>query len=128
MNYFQKENCNPYGRMNADDCVIRALSHATGESWESIAKELFNTMLKTGYLLNTDKVYIPFIESRGFKPIKVPRIKGHGVPTVRDFANQHDSGIYILSLANHLVTVKNGFYIDTKDSGYKSIYKYWQKI
>ncbi|MFM9972920.1 MAG: hypothetical protein ACKVQK_31475 [Burkholderiales bacterium] len=77
------------------------------------------------YKINANKkCYIPFIEAYGFKACKVEIINGHK-PTVKEFALTHPQGIYILRVANHIVTVKNGLYFDSWDSGDKSIYKYW---
>ena len=53
--------------------------------------------------------------------------KGSKRPTVDSFAKDHPNGSYILSVANHVVAVVDGKYYDTWDSGYKSLYGYYEK-
>lgn len=42
-------------------------------------------------------------------------------------ATEHKKGAYILKVANHVVAVVDGIYYDTWDSGYKSLYGYYEK-
>ena len=47
--------------------------------------------------------------------------------TVADFAAEHPSGTYILSLSGHVVCVMDGDYYDTWDSGGEIPLYYWCK-
>lgn len=52
--------------------------------------------------------------------------KGSKRPTVKEFAKSHPTGRYIVKVAHHVVAVVDGVYYDTWDSGYKSLYGYYE--
>ncbi len=122
---YKKLNVNPKNK-KAGDCVVRAFSIATGESWDKTLTDLFQIALKIKFMPNDKETYSKYAESMGFIVRKVELKNGHK-PTVKSFAEDNKSGVYILRVANHLVTVINGEYIDSWDSGYKSVYMYWVK-
>lgn len=64
----------------------------------------------------------------GFTYTGISNKKGEKRPTVKSFAMSHSTGTYILNVANHEVAVVDGFYYDTWDSGYKSLYGYYTKV
>ena len=47
--------------------------------------------------------------------------------TVNDFCADHQTGTYILYIDGHVVTVQNGKYYDTWDSGNEIPVYYWEK-
>lgn len=47
--------------------------------------------------------------------------------TVRDFCLEHPTGKYLLATGEHVVTVENGDYYDTWDSGDEQPIYYWSK-
>jgi hypothetical protein len=53
--------------------------------------------------------------------------KGTRRGTVDSFAQAHPKGRYLLRVANHFVTVVDGFYYDIWDCGCKSVYGYYKK-
>ena len=53
--------------------------------------------------------------------------KGSTRPTVDGFAKEHPKGTYILNVAHHVVACVDGKYYDTWDSGYKSLYGYYEE-
>lgn len=61
MGYIFK-NENPYGKM-VDDCVIRAIATATGQSWDRTAHDLFEEQLAQKDLQNSNTVWgqVPFM-------------------------------------------------------------------
>jgi hypothetical protein len=48
-------------------------------------------------------------------------------PTVKEFAESHSEGIYLLSVAGHYVTIREGYYYDTWDCGNKKVYKAYKR-
>ena len=64
----------------------------------------------------------------GFEYHGISNKRGTKRPTVDSFAKNHPKGTYILNVANHEVAVVDGKYYDTWDSGYKSLYGYYEKI
>ena len=47
--------------------------------------------------------------------------------TVKDFCKDHPVGTYILATGSHVVTVVDGNYYDTWDSGTEVPIYYWKK-
>lgn len=107
------------------DCVIRALCKATGWDWKeayafaflSTAKEQFMPNYKDGERLLYKKLGWRWHSHNTRKPR----------PTVAEFAQQHPTGSYVLSLSKHHVCVTNGSYWDIWDCGGRKIYGYWEK-
>ena len=119
-------NPNPQGR-RTDDCSLRAYCAAFDIDWNKaydIACQLgkqradvFNSNQ------NCEKVILEHFNwqiDKTYKPKKDNRI------TVNEFAMTHPYGIFILHVHGHLVTVKNGEYYDTWDSGDKKVTKIYK--
>lgn len=47
--------------------------------------------------------------------------------TVEEFSKRHPIGTYIIHTKGHVVTVKDGKYYDSWDSGKKIVLDYWVK-
>lgn len=122
-------NPNPKKREDASDCVVRALCKATGKDWDTVFNELVEIAFELKVMPNSDDAYKVYLErSKDFKEHKISIKKGSKRPTVQSFAEKHKKGTFVLRVANHLVTVKDGYFYDTWDCGIKSVYKYWEKI
>lgn len=65
-------NANPKNRMTGD-CVYRAVATVTGQPWETVARDLTELAIKTGYAPSTKECYGRYLESKGFKKEKQPR-------------------------------------------------------
>ena len=76
---------------------------------------------------NAPQVYSKYLEDNGFKWVGVSVTKGKKRPTVQSFTQAHKEGTYILRVAHHVVTVSEGYFWDTWDSGNKSVYGYYVK-
>lgn len=98
------------------DCVLRALSIATGYDWERIYIELCLQGFIMGDWGDSNPVWGLYLQGRGFRrhiiPDTCPRCY-----TVIDFCEDHPYGIYILATGKHVVCVIDGDYIDSWDSG-----------
>ena len=108
------------------DCVIRALTKALNMEWLQVFDEMQPISREMQVPFNCRPCYEKYIESKGLKYIGISNKKGTKRPTVDRFAKDHTTGTYILRVAHHLVTVVDGIYYDTWDSGEKSLYGYWQ--
>lgn len=111
------------------DCTIRALCKALDKEWF----EVFDLLIPyerefqcpfSGFTLEMQK---PVFEALGFNYYGISNAKGSKRPTVEQFAKAHKSGVYVLNVAHHLVTVVDGRYYDTWDCGHKSLYGYFEK-
>ena len=109
------------------DCVIRALCKVTGKEWLEVFDELTPYVREVQANPNAPQVYSKYLEDNGFKWVGIKAKKGSKRPTVQSFAKDHKEGTYILSVAHHIVTVEDGYFYDTWDSGECSLYGYYVK-
>lgn len=107
------------------DCVIRALTKALSLEWLQVFDEMQPISREMQVPFNCKPCYEQYILSKGFKYFGISNAKGTKRPTVESFAKNNSDGVYILRVAHHLVTVVDGYYYDTWDSGSKSLYGYW---
>lgn len=109
------------------DCVIRALTKVTGKEWDVIFDELVPIARELQCMPNGQPCYVQYLTEKGFEYQGISNRKGTKRPTVDSFAKTHKNGTYFVTVANHVVAIVDGIYYDTWDSGYKSLYGYWQK-
>ena len=117
---------NPRGNDRAGDCVIRAISIVTGDSWEKIYTELCIEGFYAGDWGNQNGVWDGYLRSRGFQRHICPN-DCPACYSVADFANEHKHGHYIVATGSHAVAVVDGCYIDSWDSGSVSPIYYYTK-
>jgi hypothetical protein len=115
--YFQMK----YKKDRVADCVVRALSIATDEDYQSVRKELWEISYNNGAMPNEKQTYEEFLEKRGF--IKEKKIKGY---TLKEYPLS-DTETYVVVLANHLVCLDQGIVRDIWDCRHKSPYNTWKK-
>lgn len=124
---YKKYNPNPKGR-KTDDCVVRALCCGFNQPWDVVYTTLCKVGLELKCIPNSKEAYGALIENSGFKRYSMPKVtKGSKRITAIEFANTHSDGIYILSLANHIVCCKYGVLYDTWDCSDYCVYAYWKK-
>lgn len=118
---WKRYNPNPDGK-NVGDCVIRAISAATGQKWD----ETFVAIALQGYIMHdmpsSNAVWGEYLRSKGFRRKLAP-----DNITVRKFAEMHPNGTYILALSGHVVCIQNGTLYDSWDSSHEIVLYYWQK-
>lgn len=120
-------NPNPL-KKETGDCVVRAITKATGKDWDTVYKELFEIGFEMKVMPNSDEAWKEYLLRNGFEYCKIPVKKGQKRPTVDSFTRQNKEGTYVLRVANHIVTSQDGYYYDLWDSGDKSLYGYYKKI
>lgn len=108
-------NPNPLGR-NTGDCVIRAISKALDIDWSTAFDYVTGAARRRYDMPEANHVWIEFMKEAGFKLYTIPD-QCPDCYTVRDFALEHPSGLYVLGTGTHVVTVENGDWFDSYDSG-----------
>lgn len=119
------KNPNPSGSY-VGDCVIRAISIASGKSWYEIYVDLCLQGLIMYDMPSSNRVWSEYLKSKGYNRYIIP----NDCPdcyTVKDFCSEHFKGTYILGTGSHVIAVINGSYLDTWDSGDESPIYYWTK-
>lgn len=123
----------PYVMFNANpdwvyvgDCTVRAISKLMDQDWDStyINLALQGFMLKD--MPSSNHVWGSYLRGMGFKRVAIPNTCPDCY-TVRDFAGDYPDGKYLLATGTHVVTVENGDYYDTWDSGDEVPIYYWVK-
>lgn len=109
------------------DCVIRALTKAVGKDWTGVFDDLVPIARSLQAMPSGKPVYERYLINNAFTYHGISNKKGTKRPTVASFAAEHKSGIFLLRVANHVVTVVDGCFYDTFDCGHKSLYGYWSK-
>lgn len=118
-------NPNPLNN-HVGDCTVRALSRALGQDWETTYTELALQGLMLGDMPSANNVWGAYLRSKGFKRCIIPDCISD-LYTVKNFASENNSGVYVLALAQHVVCVYDGDYYDTWDSGGEIPIYYWEK-
>ena len=118
-------NPNPAGA-RVGDCTVRAICKATGEEWDYTYIQLCLYGLLNGDMPSANHVWGAYLRSRGFNRYIVPDTCP-ACYSVSDFAREHPRGTYILALNGHVVTVSDGCYWDSWDSGNEVPIYYWTK-
>ena len=117
---YLKVNNNPKGKKCAD-CVVRAISRATGKSWEEVLTELTELALKVKAMPSEKAVYDKYLEQHGFMKMKQPR-KSNGLKyKVGELDAICKSKVMIISMANHITVCIDGVLEDTWDCRRKTI-------
>ena len=120
--YIQYKN-NPCWKDNGD-CVIRAISIATGKEWYQVYAGLcVQGRIDCGFG-NFNEVWSNYLVYLGFSR--------HGLPynpvyTVEDFAADHPHNTFILGTGSHAVAVIDGNWIDSWNSGGEIPKYYFEK-
>ncbi len=112
---------------NYGDCAIRAFSKAENCSWLESYDEMYKLSREIQSPMNCKYGFEHIMKCKGYSYTGISNKKGTKRPTVDRFTKEHKEGTYVCVVANHYVTVKDGFYYDVWDSGECCLYGYWKK-
>ena len=83
-----------------------------------------------GYMMHdmptANNVWGAYLHENGYKRYVIPNTCPDCY-TVKDFCHDFPIGTYLLAIGSHVVTVINGDYYDSWDSGNEVITSYWRK-
>ena len=108
-------NPNPC-RSEEPDCVVRAISIATGKTWDEVHWDLCLLSHERCTMPSTNWLWELYLKQNGFEKFLLPKSCPECV-TVREFAGRFTDGTYVIGTGNHAVAVISGRYIDSWDSG-----------
>lgn len=107
--------------LRVGDCVIRAISLLTNKSWDETYVNLAFQGFKMCDMPSSNSVWGQYLIDNGYSLIPIQPI------TVKDFCIQFPQGVYLLATGSHVVTIKDGDYFDSWDSGNELIIYYFTK-
>ena len=118
-------NPNPAGRL-VGDCTIRAICKLTDQDWDSVyvATSVEGFIKKD--MPSGNSTWGAYLKRLGYMRHIIPNTCPDCY-SVRDFCLDHSTGRYLLALDQHVVTVVDGDYYDTWDSGNEIPIYYWAK-
>ena len=122
---YQYYNPNPAGRF-VGDCTIRAICKLTDQDWDTVYvctafQGFVNKDMPSG-----NATLGSYLIKLGYHREFIPD-NFLGYYTVKDFCRDHPYGKFLLALDGHVVTVVDGNYYDTWDSGNELPVYFWMK-
>ena len=122
---YQYFNPNPL-KKNVGDCVIRALAKALNVTWREAYIKLTLYGLEKCDIPSSNSLWGAFLKQHGFKS----KIMPNSCPdcyTIRQFAFDHPKGTFVVASGSHTVTVIDGTWYDSWDSGDEVVAYYFEK-
>lgn len=110
-------NANPLN-LNSDDCTIRALSCATGKSWDYVYEHLSDVAQAEGTMMDNAKFIVKYLDKR-YK--RIPTIDG----TVRDVSNYFKDNVVLITMKGHITCSKYGIVYDSFDCLNRQVEYVW---
>lgn len=121
MNRWVQYNPNPKER-RVGDCAIRACCKATNRTWNEVFDDLVQIAYRQKDVLSANKVWGEYLAENGYV-----RYEPDYPMDVYKFCCNFPHGTYVLGLDGHVVTVVDGRYFDTWDSGGKNVIYFWER-
>lgn len=118
-------NPNPKNQI-VGDCAVRAICKALGREWEDSYIGLCSEGLKYADMPSANYVWGMYLRRFGFVQKVIPSVCPQCV-SVSKFAEDHQQGRFVLACQSHVVTVIDGDYYDSWDSGDEVVLYYFQQ-
>lgn len=120
-------NPNPLGENNSvGDCVIRAITKATNQSWDDVYWDLCDMGYLMGDWGDSNRVWDSYLRDCGF----IRRVIPNTCPncyTIGDFCRDNPNGIFIVATGNHVATIIDGNLYDSWNSLRETPIYYYQR-
>lgn len=118
-------NPNPL-KKSIGDCTVRAISLLTDQKWKEVYVGLVTTGFEHCDMPSSNIVWSKYLLDLGYQKEYLPNTCPYCY-TVSDFCKDNSIGKYLLATGSHVVTVIDGNYYDTWDSGQQVPIYYWFK-
>lgn len=118
-------NPNPEKKL-VGDCVIRAISKLTNQTWDNTFKEITLKAFEMRDMPSSNEVWSAYLKDKDFQRFIIPDTCPDCYSVI-DFADDHPKGLFMLATGTHVIAVQDGDYFDTWDSGNEIPIYYWRK-
>lgn len=98
------------------DCVVRALTIALDSDWDTIFLGLAAYGFNIKDMPSGNAIWSAYLRDKGFKRYIIPN-ECPNCYALKDFCKDHPNGIFVIGTGTHAVTVIDGDYYDSWDSG-----------
>ena len=105
---YKEINVNPFKRIQSD-CFIRALSCATGKSWDYIYEHISTIAQSQGAMMNDRSFILNYLDRR-YKRVPVEY-------TVSETAEKYSRHIVLITTRGHITCSKYGIIYDSSNPG-----------
>lgn len=122
---YSELNINPEKKQTGD-CVIRAIGTVIDKEWDDTFLELMAKAFQMKEMPSQNNAWGAYLHDLGFKRYVIEDTCPDCY-NVKDFANDHPKGRYVVGTGTHVIAVIDGNYYDTWDSGEEVPVYYWQK-
>lgn len=126
MSKFVYENVNPKNRKTGD-CVVRAITKASGLSYEEVYAGLCSIGKKTYRMPDSKQTYEKLLEQLGYEKYPMPKHSDNTKFKVHELIDLCSNRTIIISMANHLTCAIDGIVYDTWDCRSYCVGNYWIK-
>lgn len=117
-------NPNPLGKQTSD-CVVRAISIATEQSWKRTYRDLCAMGEIECEMPSSNYVWGLYLKEKSGEQFLLPESCPSCI-TVRAFSKKYPEGIYVIGTGSHAVAVIDGDYYDSWDSGNETPSYFWK--
>lgn len=114
-------NPNPCGKF-VGDCVIRGISIFLDKSWDDVHDDLCDLSKEMCDMPSSNDVWDTYLLENGCDKFVSTYYR-----SIKEFANDHPIGRYLLATGTHVVAVIDGDYFDIADSGLEIPMYYYRK-
>lgn len=118
-------NPNPC-RREEPDCVVRAISVATGQDWDTVHWDLCELSHQKCTMPSVNWLWETYLRRKGFEKFLLPDTCPSCV-SVREFCRKYPEGTYVIGTGSHAVAVISGNYLDAWDSGDETVTYFFRK-
>lgn len=122
---FKEFNMNPKGK-RVDDCTVRAIALLMGKTWDETFMGLSEVAFDVKNMPSANVVWGRYLTLNGYRRHIIPDTCPDCF-TVADFCRDNPYGTFLLATGTHVVTVIDGDYYDTWDSGEEIPTHFWKK-
>ena len=91
-----------------NDCTVRAISTATGNSWDDTYEHLSNTARLHGTMMDDREFIIDYLDERYKRIYNIPK-------TVGEVAGAYSDNVLLITMNGHITCSKFGIIYDTFD-------------
>ena len=120
---FQKIDGGRICKSFKDDCVVRSISIALSLPYRQVFEDLMQLGLEIGAYPNHDKVWVRYLETKGWKSNKCPRDARGKLVKLKDW---HDAPkVAVVRNSGHLTAIQDGYVVDEWDCTYRPVHTYW---
>ena len=124
-------NLNPLQKQTGD-CVVRAISFATGKTWDETYWDLAEKGFERAEMPSWNSTWWDLLKEYGFRRYVIPD-SCPSCYTVEDFCREYPVGKYVLFIpysseqGGHVVAIEDGNDFDTWDSTREIPLVFWRK-